>query len=837
MQAYTIAAGFLIAVLSAGCASANKAAVEAEETPKPARGKGPIWRMTKTPEPLGAIRMRPSEKRRISLVGALSPDPFIIMGATIEGGTGISVTPDGQAVVVETASAIGGIGIVHVSLSDGRGNSGHVSFPVIAESVPMVDFTYTPPAGKSVKKVTAAGSFNGWNQASHELKRGDDGVFRLTTAIPPGRVTYKLVVDGEWITDPSNPKKEDGGYGNSLLDVAGKTQGVFDVTYLSPQMTGVGTQGSFQAKLPAGSVLDPSLVRVFVNNREMGKPAKSEELSANFGADRGSFRIDVASNRIDLSVPAEEWLESNFVTVVAGTADGLQGVVTAPIAYSAAPRSPRDEVIYFPMTDRFNDGNPELNKPSKDPRIAPLANYKGGDWAGIRAKIEDGYFKRLGISTIWLAPVNKNTPKDQQESVPPGNWFTSYHGYWPISQTETNEQFGSMQDLKDLVKTAHDNDIAVLLDFVANHVHEDHDLLKAHPDWAAPLMLPDGRKNIRLFDEQPLTTWFDTFLPDLDYERVPEAAKSQADNAIWWMRETGADGFRHDAVKHIPVPFWRDLTSKLHQEFALKKGQYVYQVGETISGHSTVAAYLGPDLLPGQFDFPTYFAIQTVLGRGKGGMEDLATAIREAEAYYPPASIMSPLIGNHDVSRFTALADGDLPEGKDEKAIGLSTPPKIDDATTYDKLRLAFAYVLAIPGPATIYYGDEIGLSGAGDPDNRRMMPWTGWDENQTRSFDSTSALIKARRASIALRRGTVMPIFADKEQLLFARVSPEETVLVGLSRLPETGSMTMTIPPTWGKVKGLQPLTPGTPTAAISGGQITIPTTKYGAGYWRVEW
>ena len=109
-----------------------------------------------------------------------------------------------------------------------------------------------------------------------------------------------------------------------------------------------------------------------------------------------------------------------------------------------------------------------------------------------------------------------------------------------------------MAKLKELVSTAHKKGIKVLLDFVSHHVHEDHPWFKEHPDWFGTLDLPDGRKNLRLFDEYRLTTWFEPYIPSFDFTKSKAAIDAVSDNAIWWLEQTGADGYRHDAVKHVP---------------------------------------------------------------------------------------------------------------------------------------------------------------------------------------------------------------------------------------------------------------------------------------------
>ena len=116
--------------------------------------------------------------------------------------------------------------------------------------------------------------------------------------------------------------------------------------------------------------------------------------------------------------------------------------------------------------------------------------------------------------------------------------------------------------MKQFVTEAHYQGINIIMDYVSHHVHMKHPLYKLHPDWITKLDLPDGRKNIRLWDEQRLTTWFDTFLPTLDFNR-PQVVEMESDSAMYWVENYDMDGFRHDATKHVPEAFWRRLTQKV----------------------------------------------------------------------------------------------------------------------------------------------------------------------------------------------------------------------------------------------------------------------------------
>lgn len=755
--------------------------------------RAPIWPAAETPWPLGTIRMASGARLEIPVLRSAPPGAPVIDRATVaDNAVAVSIPRPGYLVIEAQEEADGLFEVVLRSSENGQ----QYVLPVVVELRPATAFHFEPPAGANVRRVSVAGSFNGWNPDADRMERDDDGVFRAELPIPPGEWTYKFVVDGDWISDPSNPRVDTSGYGNSMLTVPGSQREPLVLRYL-PKLADAALPGAIHAPLHEGEEWQPGTLRVIVNNIALPEGRWTAE---------GSL--------IRLKADDAPWARNNFVTVSGATTHERIAAETFQIDFPDAQRGPVDEVFYFPMTDRFHDGDPTNNRPSNDPRVAPLADYKGGDWAGITQKIREGYFTELGVTGLWISPVNENTYNVERESVPPYEYYTSYHGYWPISMTETNKRFGTMEELREMIATAHEHGIAILLDFVSNHVHVDNPLFVENPGLQSEYDLPDGRKNLRLFDEHPFTTWFDTFIPTIDYEANPHALEIMVDNAIWWLKETGADGFRQDAVKHVPMEFWRTLTTRLLDEVPDRE---VYQVGETIGGYGLIAEFVGPDLLTGQFDFAGYFTMRDVVAVGRGDMVDLADSVRGALENYPAGTVMSPLLGNHDVARFMAYADGDvLPEGPDK---GLPVPPEVTDPRSYDKLQLAYAWLAAQAGPPMLYYGDEVGMTGAGDPDNRRMMQWTDYTAEQLATRDIVGQLFRMRGDSRALRRGHPEVLHADEETVVMSRSTPGEVVLAVFSREGESGRE-VTVPISVagnGEPRGVEPLTTKGVTALAS--------------------
>jgi alpha-amylase len=120
----------------------------------------------------------------------------------------------------------------------------------------------------------------------------------------------------------------------------------------------------------------------------------------------------------------------------------------------------RDQIVYQIVVDRFEDGdltNDEVDGIATDP--SDLARFQGGDWRGVIDRLD--YLEELGVTALWISPPYRNVQRTEEED--------GYHGYWPADFTEANPRFGSIEDLRELVSSAHERGMLVILDVVPNH--------------------------------------------------------------------------------------------------------------------------------------------------------------------------------------------------------------------------------------------------------------------------------------------------------------------------------------------------------------------------------
>ena len=135
--------------------------------------------------------------------------------------------------------------------------------------------------------------------------------------------------------------------------------------------------------------------------------------------------------------------------------------------------------------------------------------------------------------------------------------------------------------------------------------------------------------------------------------------------------------------------------------------------------------------MDGQFDFNLYFDSRVVFAQDEVSFTQLHNSLMETFLYYGNHSLMGNITGNHDIPRFISYAGEGLSFGEDAKKAGWERNVKIRDAVGYNKLQMLTAFIMTIPGIPVIYYGDEIGMVGAGDPDNRRPMIFDGLNSYQ----------------------------------------------------------------------------------------------------------
>ncbi len=641
----------------------------------------------------------------------------------------------------------------------------------------------------NASQVAIAGEFNDFSKTATPLERRD-GKWRAQLDLEPGEYAYKFVVDGQFEGDPPPQvlTKWAGGVENRDLVVPDCQKPTWKVVN-----TSVGDDGHIAATFAfvsaaSEALVDPESVEVTVG----GQPVQAQ--------------VDAKTGTVTVSYQADDYGKYSL-RIQGADADGVgadNNPVWIPLWYQKQDFKWQDALMYLIFTDRFVDSDGTSPVPPVD-GVQPRANYEGGDFKGIIDKINDGYFDKLGVNLLWLSPVTDNT-NDAFIGSDGTHKFTAYHGYWPIDPLKAESHFGDAQAsadqrLKQLVDTAHTHGIRVLFDLVLNHVHKDHIYCTEHPDWCQTTCLC-GSPGCG-WDEKPITCQFAPYLLDLNYKN--QAITRRVIKDTMTLAETfDIDGFRVDAAKHMNHIIMRRLRHELNH-IEDEGGAPFYTVGETYTftgGQGLIMNYVSDYELHGQFDFPLLWPIRGTFAND-GSFKDLdQAAAASQQAYGEHYKWMSPFLGNHDIPRFATMIANHLSPGTDQGPWGntedwmqMGPANQVSQWDIINRMSMAFAFLLTQPGVPLIYYGDEIGMAGSGDPDNRRMMDWD-LNANQQELLKRVRALGQARRAIKGLRRGDRRQLWVDDSFYVYARgVGVDNAAIIAMNKGSQTRTVTVTVP------------------------------------------
>ncbi|WP_149194160.1 alpha-amylase family glycosyl hydrolase [Luteimonas suaedae] len=423
----------------------------------------------------------------------------------------------------------------------------------------------------------------------------------------------------------------------------------------------------------------------------------------------------------------------------------------------------RDQVIYFVMIDRFDDGDPGNNDQGAgeyDP--ADSARYSGGDLRGIARRLD--YIRDLGATAVWI------TPPVAHQWWNEATRYGGYHGYWAEDFKAVDPHFGTLEEYRALSRALHDAGMYLVQDVVVNHTANffaygegwdegdparHFELIADARGRTAPTQPPFDRNDPRdpaqhaeaiyhwtpdiadFGDRRQELEFALAGLDDLNTEN-PRVRTALRDSYGHWIREVGVDAFRVDTAFHVPADFFPDF---LHGDDAEAPGvvrvaratgrEDFLSFGEGFGADKPfddtqarkLDAYMRvPGGLPSMINFPLYGTLGDVFARGRPTAE-LRHRIESMMALHDDPWRMPSFIDNHDVDRFLA--------GAGEPA-----------------MRQALLAMLTLPGIPVIYYGTEQGFTG-----QRAAMFADGYGSGGRDRFDREAPLYRYLQRAIALRR------------------------------------------------------------------------------------
>lgn len=459
--------------------------------------------------------------------------------------------------------------------------------------------------------------------------------------------------------------------------------------------------------------------------------------------------------------------------------------------------------LYFLLTDRFHNGDisNDLNfDRTKTP--GKFRGFEGGDLKGITQKIKEGYFTKLGINAIWMTPIVEQI----HDATDEGTGVTyAYHGYWTKDWTTIDPNFGTKEDLKELVETAHKNGIRILLDAVINHTGPVTEKEPVWPsDWVrtspkceynnyentTSCTLVENLPDIRTDSNNPvdlppqlIEKWenegrlaqemaeLDAFFKRTGYPRAPRfyIMKWLTD----YITEFGIDGYRVDTVKHAEEYVWQEFKKECDFSFAEFKKNNPEKVLDNNDFYLVGEVYNYAISHGKSFDFGdkkvNYF-------------DESFNSLINFEIKWNAKQMTSKAV----FQKYDSLLNSEL------KGYGvLNYMTSHDDGQPFDKERedpyKTATMLLLTPGTSQVYYGDESARSltiddTIGDATLRSMMNW-----DEINSSDDTKKILmhwqklgqfRANHPAVGAGRHHVI---SEDNGLIFSRVYKNDRIIIGI--------------------------------------------------------
>lgn len=634
--------------------------------------------------------------------------------------------------------------------------------------------TFVFQADKPLRSVAVAGTFNNWNKGANPMKVDADGrTWRLTLPLELGLLQYKFVLDdATWIPDPKAARNETDASGNvnSLLFLA-------PPDYARPASPNDGQT--------AASALFHAAQLPFLNF-DQGKLGFSLRVRP---GDVREVRLRLAGQTIPMKLRGQNeiyatyqgqlpWngktnLSYNFQLLDGNRvrnfgANGLDS--SAPFRLSAKQFKPfvvpdwvEQTVFYQIFPDRFENGDSSNDPPDVQAwNAAPTySNRFGGDVAGVEKHI--GYLKNLGISGVYFNPIFKS----------PSN-----HRYDAQDYKQIDPGFGTNAEFSALTKDLQKAGIRTVMDFVFNHTAttfapfadvREKGAASTFKNWYFVKSFP-----VQVADPPNYVAWNNfPSMPKLNLMN-PQTSDYMLNLVNFWKREVPLAGLRLDVADEVDVRFWRKLRTRV-------KGldPQMWIVGERWSDASP---WLQGDQWDAAMNYPFLFANVEFFADGKTSASAFTNRLTQIYGSYPPqvSRAMMNLLSSHDRPRFLTVAN--------------------NDARLH---QLAATVQFTWAGAPSIYYGEELGMQGGADPDNRRGMEWNrATPDNAMLGF--YKKLIHIRNTNRVLQSGdpAILLVNDGARSFAWSRTWKDETAVIAINRSDALQTLDIPLP---AKMRGVR--------------------------------
>lgn len=454
-------------------------------------------------------------------------------------------------------------------------------------------------------------------------------------------------------------------------------------------------------------------------------------------------------------------------------------------------------IIYQIFPDRFYSSGEKKNRVPKDRYIITdwekqpefrqadtfkcLGNdYYGGDLKGIERKLN--YIKSLGVNCIYLNPIFE---------------AHSNHRYNTADYMKIDPTLGTKADLESLIKSAEKLGIHIILDGVFSHTGDDSIYFNKSGRYNSV-----GAYNS---DTSPYRSWYKFDNSKIGYEAwwgvptLPEVNENDknftefitGENGVirYWLKK-GIKGFRLDVADELPDEFLDNIRKALKAEskdnFLLGE---VWEDATNKISYNKRRRFLRGKQLDSVMNYPFSNAIIKYLQGGNS--RELIDTVLEILENYPPQAVKLLMnhIGTHDTPRILTLLGKGCVESTDREwqSAQILTEEEYNKGISLLKVGAIIQY--SLPGIPSLYYGDEAGMQGYGDPFCRGAYPWGKENEDLLSFYKKLGSI---RRKSKAFSSGEFIPVYANFGEIAFIRKNGDEQILIAVSRWHEKTQITI---------------------------------------------
>ena len=407
------------------------------------------------------------------------------------------------------------------------------------------------------------------------------------------------------------------------------------------------------------------------------------------------------------------------------------------------PMWARDAFIYHIFLDRFYPGD---GVPWKKP--TNLSGFFGGTLRGVIQKL--GYIQSLGCNAIWLSPLFASP---------------SHHGYDATDYYTVEPRFGTNAELIELIEKAHQHDVRVILDFVANHWSNQHPTFQ------------ESRRD----ENSEYRTWYtwqrwpDEYTSFFGVKGMPQLNlkhKSASDYLLkcaqYWL-ENGVDGYRLDYAPGPPHTFWADFRQACK---AVNPDAFLF--GEVVSHSETIASYIPH--FDGCLDFLLADALRRTFALETATLLEFEAFLAAHETYFPKDFSLPAFLDNHDMTRILYLADED-------KA----------------KVRLAALVLYTLSAPPVIYNGTEVGVSQQNPlgrfEEARLPMLWGDEQDKDLLAYFQRLGALRKQFPLLASGKREVVHLNVQNGTYAYLRTLETNSVLIALNIGRRSATIDIPIP------------------------------------------